>query len=191
MEKILTRLLLVLLCATTSFAQAQAKDDIPESQSKTIEFLKASGSFFVKEFYDLPKVSSVECQVLIITNVVSGKKIGCLRLTTKYNSQYSSDDYIGTLDSDEIEDCIKSLTYIKDTLLPSTPTVYTEAVYKTKDGVKLGAYYDEGKWKAYVYTKGYTSRSACFLKSDNIETFINVMNSAQQLIAEKTKKTLS
>ena len=187
MKKVLSLLIIMLCFGFYSFAQEKAKDDIPESKSKAIEFLKADGTFLVKEFYDLQKIKGVECQVLIMTNVVSGTKMGCLRLETQYRGQYSSDSYIGTLDSDELDACIKSLQYIKDTLLPSAPTVYTEAEYKTNDGVKFGAYYAKDKWTAFIYTKGYTSRSAEFLGVDNLDSFITEMQQAKILIADKTK----
>ena len=167
---------------------AQEKEEIPTSKSTTVEFLNSQGSFIIKEFYDLPKVKGVECQVLIATDVVNGSKLGCLRLTTHYSSSYSSDSYIGTLDYDELDACVKSLQYIKDTLIPSTPLVYTEVEYKTKDGVELGAFFSKNKWKAYVYTKNYTSRSAEFLDVTNIDAFISVMNQAKNLIAEKMAK---
>ena len=71
----------------------------------------------------------------------------------------------------------------------STPDVYTEVEYKTLDNLKLGAFYSnaKSKWTAFIYTKGYTSRSAEFLDSSNIATFIEVMNQAKSMIAEKTK----
>ncbi len=178
--------MVALLTSMTSFSQEQSKDAIPASKSKAVEFLKADGTLLIKEFYDLDKIKGVECQVLVITNVVTNKKMGCLRLETKYSSSYSSDNYIGTLDSDELDACIKSLQYIKETLLPSTPSVYTEVEYKTNDGVKFGAFYANNKWSAYVYTKSYTSRSAAFLNPDSIDKFIEMMQQAKNLIAEKT-----
>lgn len=186
MKKILLSLVCAIMACTSVFAQTQAKDEIPESKSKAVEFMTADGSFLVKEFYDLQKIKGVECQVLIMRNVVSGKKMGCLRLVTQYRSQYSSDSYIGTLDSDELDACIQSLEYIINTLLTSTPEVYTEAEYKTSDGVKFGAYFNKGKWTAYVYTKGYTNRSAEFLGTDTINSFIAVMRQAKDIIAKKT-----
>ena len=186
MKKILIALIAVLSCVGASFAQ-EVKE--PESKSKAIEFLSKDGSFLLKEFYDLPKVGGVECQVLIMKNIVTGDKMGCLRLETKYYSSTlnSSDSYIGTLDTDELDACIQCLTYIKDTLMPTMPDVYTEAQYTTSDGVKFGAYFNKGKWTTFVYTKGYTRRSAEFLKGENIPTFIDVMQQAKTLIAEKTK----
>ncbi|MCM1349505.1 MAG: hypothetical protein NC338_08850 [Firmicutes bacterium] len=118
--------------------------------------------------------------------MVSKKKIGCLRQEAKYSSSYSWDSYIGTLKSDELDACIQSLQYIKDTLLPSTPEVYTEVEYKTNDDVKFGVYYANNKWTAYIYTKGYTSRSAAFINTENIDKFIAVMQQAKALISEKT-----
>ncbi len=162
-------------------------NSISESKSKAVKFMTADGTFLIKEFYDLPQIKGVEFQMLIMTNVVSGKKMGCLRLTTNYCDGYSNESYIGTLDYDELEACIQSLEYIKNVLLPSAPTVYSEAEYKTNDGVKFGAYYSENKWTAFVYTKDYTSNSAEFLDADNIDSFIAVMQQAKNLIAEKTK----
>nr|DAE34984.1 MAG TPA: hypothetical protein [Caudoviricetes sp.] len=175
------------------FAQGQtAKSDEQKSNSKAIEFLQSNGTFIIKEFYDLPKVKTLECQVLILTDIVNKKKMGCLRLETVHFSSYSksADTYVGTLDFDELDACIQSLTYIKDNLLPSMPTVYTEAEYKTLDNVKLGAFYGSDKWETFVYTKGYTSRSAVFFDSASIELLISVMNQAKQIISEKVKPIL-
>lgn len=187
MKKVLILLLLTIVASATSFSQTQTKENIPGSKSKAVEFMSADGTFLVKEFYDIQKIKGVECQALIMKNVVSGKKLGCLRLETQYHSQYSDDSYIGTLDADELDACTQSLEYIKNTLLPSVPAVYTEAEYKTNDGVKFGAYWSKGKWTAYVYTKGYTSRSAVFLDVESIDSFISVMQQAKELITNQTK----
>lgn len=183
MKKILFILLSFVLMSNVAFAQESEN----ESKSKTVEFMAGCGSLMKKEFYDLPKVKGVSNQVLIITNVLTGKKIGCLRVETTYYNGRSTDSYIGTLDFEELDACVKSLTYIKDELLPTTPEVYTEVEYKTLDNLKLGAFHSKGKWTSFIYTKGYTSRSADFLDSSNIATFIEVMNQAKAMIAEKTK----
>lgn len=181
------KVVLLLLSFVVSMNVAFAQEQQDESKSKSVEFMKGSGSLIKKEFYDLPKVKSVTCQVLIMTNVVSGKKMGCLRLETSYYNGRSSDSYIGTLDYEELDACVRSLNYIKEELLPSAPAVYTEAEYKTLDNLKIGAFYSKNKWTAYIYTKGYTSRSADFIDASNVEAFINVMTQAKSLIAEKTK----
>lgn len=183
MRKILFLLVAFVLSANVSFAQ----DSKDESKSKSVEFMAGCGSLMKKEFYDLPKVKGVENQVLIMTNVLNGKKMGCLRLETSYYNGRSSDSYIGTLDYEELDACIKSLTYIKDKLLLTSPDVYTEVEYKTLDNLKLGAYYSKGKWTAFIYTKGYTTRSADFLDASNIASFIDVMTQAKSMIVEKTK----
>jgi hypothetical protein len=135
------------------------------------------------------KVKGVKCEILILTDIVNQTKLGCLRLETTYSSSYSSDSYVGTLDYDEIDACVKSLQYIKDNMLPSSPSVYTEAEFKTRDGVKFGAYFNinKSKWNAFVYTKGYTSRSAEFFDSSNIDSLIEVMNKSKVMIQEKIK----
>lgn len=169
------------LMSNTSFAQ----DTEEVSKSKTIEFLNSAGTLLKKEFYELPDVKGIKNEVLIIIDVLSGVKYGCMRLTTKYKNGVSiPDEYIGTLDYEELDACVKSLTYINEELLPTLPDCYTEVEYKTLDNLKIGAYYTS-EWKAYVYTKGYTRRSAEFLNSKHIESLISVMEQAKDMIREK------
>jgi hypothetical protein len=177
--------LFLLLLLLPMVVYSQEKE--PETKSKSIEFMSKDGAFIKKEFYDLGKIKGVTCQVLILSDMVAQKKVGCLRLETSYISQYSSDTYVGTLDSDELEACIKSLNYLVSEILPSQPTIYTEAEYKTRDGVRFGAFNDlkKGKWSAFVYTKSYTSRSAEFFDSTNISELIKIMEAAKVMIAEK------
>lgn len=181
-------LMLLILLSLPSVAQ-NAKSDMEKSDSKSISFMSSSGSFMKKEFYDITKIKGVEYQVLIMTDMLTNRKMGCLRLQTVYSSSYSSDTYIGTLDSDEIDACIQCLEKLKNEILPTQASVYTELEYKSRDGVKLGAYYDQkkGAWQAFVYTKGYTSRSAEFFTAENIPAIIDAMANAKKIITEKTK----
>lgn len=187
MKKFSTTALIIAFACFIAFSQSTNEE--PKSNSVTLEFMDNSGSFIKKEFYDLPKVKSATCQALILTDIKTNKKIGCLRLKTVYYSSYtkSSDSYIGTLDYDELDACIQSLTYIKDNLLQAPTDTYTEVEFKTRDNLKIGAFCSKGKWDAFIYTKGYTSRSAEFFDADNITSLISVMEQAKTIIEEKTK----
>lgn len=182
------KVLLITLAAfmtVAGFAQEKASDD--KSESKTLEFMSRGSSLIKKEFYDLGAVKGVKCQVLIVTNLLQNSKLGCLRLETTYTGYSTSDTYIGTLDYDEIDDCITSINFIRENILPSTPEVYTETEYSTRDNIEVGAYYNEKKaaWTAYVYTKNYTSRSAEFFDSASLSSLVEIMTKAKEMIAEK------
>lgn len=186
MKKIL--LFIALLMPMVSFAQDQKE----KSSSKTVEFLSKDGSFFKKEFYDQTAVGSsynkIDCQILIITDMKSNEKRGCLRLTTHYPSG-SNDDYIGTLDPDELDACILCLQKIQTDIATTTPEVYTEAEYKTRDGVQIGTYWNSKKkdWVIYVQTKSYTSRSMSTVDLSNLPNLIQNLNDAKETIKNKTK----
>lgn len=186
-----TKSLALAICAMFLAASSFAQQKDEESTSTTLQFMKASGSFLVKEFYDLATVKGVECKVLIITDVVSNKKIGCMRLETNYRSSYNStpDTYVGTLDADELDACIRSLNYLKDNLLSTEKEAYTEAEYKSRDKVTIGAYYDVSKktWTAYVQTKSSSTRSMKFFDTENLEALSAEMAKAKDMIREKTK----
>lgn len=178
-------ILLVTLMLTATFSFAQQEEKEQESLSKTLNFLKKDGTCLIKEFYDLETVGDVVCQVLIITDVVSNSKIGCLRLKTYSSATHIS--YIGTLDSDEIEACIKSLDYMKDSILITAPIVYTEAVFTTRDKVSIGIYYAKKDWTAFVKTRNYLNYSMQTFSSRYLDKLREQMIKAKEIILDKTK----
>ena len=187
MKKIIIVLALImpmLLCA-------QEKEE--KSNSKTLEFLSKDGSILKKEFYDLPEVGTsynkTQNQVLIITNMKTNEKMGCLRIITTYPSSSGNTDYIGTLDPDELDAAVLSMEKILNEVLPTTPTTYTEVEYKTRDGVEIGTFWKEKKseWTIYIKTKSYTSRSMSTYKSDELAKLIKNLKDAKLMISEKTK----
>jgi len=191
MKKILFLAILAIMSVTATFAQETEK----KSASKIVEFLSKDGSFLKKEFYDLPTViglygESVDCQVLIVTNLKDNSKIGCLRLTTYYISSVVNDSYIGTLDPDELDACIMCFEKIVSDITIAPPTTYTEVEYMTRDDVQLGTYWveKESEWRTYVKTKSYNSRSLTSISSENVSLLISNLMQAKQIIAEKTAK---
>ncbi|MEE0904217.1 MAG: hypothetical protein U0L68_07140 [Prevotellamassilia sp.] len=178
-------ILLVLLCSV-AVSNAQEKET-EKSQSKAVLFEESIGSLIRKDFYNLPKVPGVENQVLILKDILTGEKMGCLRMKPK---QYSSNEpCVGTLDFEELDAAIKSLSYIKENILPTTPDVYSEIVFKSKDGVQLGTYFNEKtkKWVVFIYTNSYTSRSAAYCDEKELSKMIEIMKTAKSKIQELTK----
>ena len=185
------KLLVVLALMMPMFLNAQEKEE--KSNSKTLEFLEKDGTIIKKEFYDLPSVgksyNKTDNQVLIITDLKSNEKIGCFRIITKYPTSSGIDEYIGTLDPDELDAAVLSLEKILNDIIPNTVETYTEAVYKTRDGVQIGTFWSEKKneWTLYIKTKSYTSRSMSTFKSDELTALVDNLKNAKQMIAEKTK----
>lgn len=159
---------------------AQSNKQEESSKSEVVKLLQKDGILLRKDFYDIGKVAGVTFQNVIITDISTGKKTGALRLETYYSSSLGVDTYIGTLDFDELEGCIKSLIYINDNVITSLPETYTECEYKTKDGVSLGAYVRTNKkerdWRIYIQTRSYTNRSQEFLSSEKLVEVISLLN---------------
>lgn len=185
--------LLFLIAFMIPVVSTFAQDQKEKSSSKTIEFLSKDGSFYKKEFFDLPTVGSsyykIDCQVLIISDMKAPIKRGCLRLITHYPTSSSTDDYIGTLDPDELDACIMCLEKIQSDIITSQPETYTEAEYKTRDGVKIGTYWGDKKktWTIYVQTKSYSSRSMTTVSLENLPVLIQNLKTAKSMISQKAK----
>lgn len=177
-------LLLVSLMTITSFAQAEDKGNV--SKSKAVQFMERDGSFLKKEFYYLGTIKGIACEVIITTDLKNNEKIGCLKLRTVAMGIA----YIGFLDTDELAAAIQLLEYVKDDVLPSKATTYTEVLYKSRDNVVMGAYTfangfnDDYKWRVFVKPNDYDGSFEDFNRK-HIETFIEYLKRAQSIIAEK------
>lgn len=186
MKKIL---LIVMLVSLNMMVNAQDKQE-EKSKSQVVEFLAKDGVLRTKEFYQLGSVGGAKFENLIICDVIRGTKIGALRIETSYYTSIGTDTYIGTLDADEIDACIKSLKYIKDRIAQVPPQTYTELEYQTKDGVSFGCYNKTDKkgvstWQVYIRTKKYTSRSAEYFSAEKIDEVIAILEKAKlEMIAK-------
>jgi hypothetical protein len=176
-------ILLFLIALTTGICNAQNVEKAPKSESKAVSFSSRNGSLITKTFYKLDKIGSIEFEVLLLKDEVVKDKIACLRVKT--SSYTTKDTYIGTLDYDELDACIKALNYIKDNLVTTTPTNYIESEYKSKDGVCFGTYFnDNGKWVIYVQPKSYSSYALKTITVDELGTLISRLKEASTKIKE-------
>ena len=66
---------------------------------------------------------------------------------------------------------------------------YTEAEYRTRDKVTIGAFFDTRKqeWTAYILTKNDTSQSMKLLDAESLELLKEEMVKARDLIARETR----
>lgn len=159
---------------------AYSQEKEPESKSKTIEFTSKEGALYQKEFEDIGKTGGVIFKNIYITDLIGNRVISALRLENSYYiGSGNSIDYVGTLDADELEGCIKALKYLKDNILTATPSLYTEIEYKSRDGVLIGAYSSKGSWTLFIQTKSYTQKSLTSIKIGEIDNLISNFVSAK------------
>ena len=169
-------------------ATAPQIQDEEETKSKTVDFLEKSGDLIKKEFFDIgeikgPYSTRVIFQNIVMTNVVTQRQIGALRLETESPLSNGTDTFIGTLDSDELQACIQSVKYIRDNMFTQKASTYTECEYQSRDGVLIGAYSNlrnsSVSWELYVKPQKHISRSSIYLSMDKIDELISLLEKAQ------------
>ena len=110
-------------------------------------------------------------------------------MTTKYHKYDDKyDTYAGYIDFEELDAAIKSLSYIKETILPTTPNVVTRFTFNIKDGGQLRTEFNEKtkKWVFSIYTTNYL-RSATTCDVTQLSKMIEIMKTAKSKIQELTK----
>ena len=176
------------------------------SSSKTVDFLKSHSSFTKYEFYTLPDVgkgsTKIGNDVVIITDIVSKEKVGCLRVSNigmlqSYGYGFFRNRYACVLDYDELDDLIKSCEYIQSVVLETKAGVSTVIQYATLDGLTLKAewvesnfgYFSEtgGGWNVYIKTDRYESDSSRKINMKYFPQFIQNLKDAKEVILSKLK----
>ena len=190
------RILLLLLCMPIiyTYAQEEEKEVEYKSNSHSVSFMSREGISLKKEFYSLGQIGNtgfIELEVLLLTEIlipektgVIDNKIGCLRILNTAKLDRTPITYIGTLDYDELDACIKLLEYFKDNTLNKKQDTQTEYMYQTRDKVTVGfSYgYDRGRWNIFTQTKHYTSKSIQFANISNLDDMIAKFKTALDLI---------
>lgn len=194
------RLVILFVLALTSMP-VYAQDNVVSeliSTSTAREFL-LSKKFKTKEYYELGRAKDLIFNALIITDVLSGEKVGCVQLVMEPSivvlSRYPDR---GVLDFDELDDCISYLDYVIDNLLPTAPTFHKEAVYRSRDNVTFCTAYINNtnlRKKVWALTLGTFSNKDEFI-SDSINNyydekyikqFRDILVNAKALIADKLR----
>lgn len=156
------------------------------SYENSMKFLYEEDIFYMREFYEYPNLGTrfnkIKCDAIISTDLKSKKKSGYLCFET-HNNQF----FRGVLDYDEISKCISFLNLIKENVLSTSPSVYTETDYNTNHGLRIGAYWEkeEKKWIIYIRTREYFDNSIAKIGMDRLDGLIKTLTEAKQLIDSK------
>lgn len=185
------KLVLLAAFALSSFIGTYAQEESTkeyESKSKAVAFMDKDGTLIKKEVYELEgeNIRGLSFENIVLTDVITQEKTAAMRITTfNYTQAFrNTEEFIGTLDYDELDACIQSMEYIQNNMVNDTPSVYTECGYQSRDGLSITAFWSsKNKWRLAVKTKKYISRSQTFISIDKLPQIIEKMKSARAQIS--------
>ncbi len=159
---------------------AQVKEDARE-KSKLETFSEKSGKIIQKTFIDIGKVKELKVEVLVFEDLTDNSKISGLRLEAGVYSTLGSSTKTAFLDKDEIDGLLKSLSYFKEKVFPSSPENYTEVTFSSRSGFSAGVFQDnKKKWSLVLKLEKYDSRSSVYLKDTDIDDLIRLIEKAKE-----------
>ena len=176
------KLLLLLLLVIPLGLSAQEEKEQP-SKSKTIMFQEKGNSLIERKFYEIGAIPGVEFQNIVLKDLETGSKVGSLRLITHVFSMVrkETEEFIGVIDSDELEPCIKALEFMNEIASKGIDRVdgeTTEYEYRSRDNVRICLYQSKNNWKLVIQPENYIRRSSCYLKIDVLPDIITNMKAA-------------
>jgi hypothetical protein len=135
------------------------KSQTEEKLSNVEKFSEQAGSLLEKTFLKIGSVKTLEVVVLKVKDINTGKGFSALRF--EYELPYTKDQKINAVDQDEVDALTKSMNAMF-AIFNTTKENYTEVVFKSRSGFKIGSYYSSEKTapissskneKVYVETK--------------------------------------
>lgn len=177
MKRILLTTAVIISCFIVN---AQEKSEV-----KALEFSSRSGALIKKEFYEIGELNKgdIKFDVLMFHDVIDGKSEGLLRVTTSRYTSIGEREFSGSLNYDELDGCIQSMQYIKNNIINTTPETYTEYIYRTVDGVKIGAYWSKGKneskWVVFIQSKTVSDDSMRTISVSDIDIVVDLLKNSK------------
>lgn len=178
-----TLVLLALACGCLmGFAQSE------NSKSKTVQFQLRNEGRCAFDYYLLGQDFPLEYEVMVVTEMSSGEKMGCMQITTKRKRSRHSSGYTGTIDVDELDSCINMVQYLIGRVKETPESSFSKVEFVSRDKIRLGAYYKDKLWQIYIQTEDGSPNSYEYLDDANLTRLVEFINRAKAKIAEKAEK---
>jgi len=168
--------MVVLLSFCNTFSQDLNKK---QSQSEIEGFTSQDGILLQKEFIDVGEFKKCKINIAIFTDLLANISKKGIRFEYEVKGKYSNDTKIAFLDVDEIDALIKSITIIKENVLPQIKNNYTEIQYTSRGGFIAGCYWSDKSWTGFMKIEKYDKDSYMWFKSTEFDQLLTVLNNAK------------
>jgi len=139
------------------------------------KFSDSTGALIQKEYIRVGNILDCVIDVVHYTDLVNGTKVSALRFSDALGK-------VAILDEDEIGALVISMKIIRDTVLVSAPSHYTETFFRSRCGFEAGSYYDKGVWKSYLKLRRHDNNSYTFMKKGDFDIFLKILGNARAKI---------
>lgn len=168
-----------------SFAQESNEH---ESKSNTVLFQERGNSLIERTFYNIGAIPGLEFQCVTIKNVQDGEMVGALRVITHYynNALKDTEEFIGTIDSDEMDAFIKALEYMNEIATTKEATdIITEYEFRSRDKVRFCLFTTRRKtWEIVADPLPYRRHSSWYMKVSKLPDIIEMAKKAKAQLDE-------
>src|SRR5262249_7498277 len=124
-------------------------------------------------------VAKCRIQILTLKDLLDGHKMSAIRFEFDYRASYGSDTKLAVLDADEVDAFMASIRMIREKIMPTRVTKYTEVTFKSRSGFEAGCFSKKDKWTGYVKLTQYDSNSYVFFEEGDFSKLYTMLQSAK------------
>jgi hypothetical protein len=169
---------------TSSFSQVQKAESVEKAEpaTKLEQFLSKRGRLYVKDFYKAGTVSGQYGQWITVDALIvyePGKEIEKNRglKIEVYEGGRLEKSHSSFLDLEEVESLSKAIDYMINMInkFKDTSREYTEVIFSTRGGFKIGFYQTGDKFQAFAES-GTIGNAHCFIPAESLSNLKSVID---------------
>ncbi|NGM63558.1 hypothetical protein G5B30_16740 [Sphingobacterium sp. SGG-5] len=127
-------------------------------------------------------ISKIELFLVHYRDIIAKEEIKAIHIEYEYTDGIAEYPTMmsSTIDIDELDGLIKSLEHIWDKVISTHPRNYTEVLFTSRSGIKLGCVY-RSDWYFYMKVSESDDRSIVSMRIDCLYTLLELLTKAQEM----------
>ena len=154
-------------------------EELSRSESHLVALMDTCGQLLKIESFKRESFRGYEFNTLVISEVNGTKR--WIGLCVDDSMSDPRDLHFAVIDDDEIDPLLQSLYYMRDSLLETTPSATTQAIFTTRDRLKIGVHCKANRKKWNIYMQK-AHRPAESLNEEHLAKIISALEETKEMM---------
>lgn len=142
--------------------------------------LKMPGTILRKEISDIGEIKNLKLQLVKLTNLLNNEQqFLYMRFVYQYKDINSPEVKCTYTEMSGIDELTRDFNNLQAQLFSKTSTGYSEASFRTRDGIEAGCYWSKGGWAIYMKVSASDNESYILLEKEDFNKLMSLLDLAK------------
>ncbi|MHC8949249.1 hypothetical protein [Sphingobacterium hungaricum] len=148
-----------------------------KQQSQAEVFSKKAGVLISSQFIEIGYVKTIKVLLVIYMDMINGRQEMAIRFENHFPADCSKTrvSKVGTIDEDELDVLIKSISILKNQVFQSYPEHYTEVSFLSRAGLEVGSCFADNSWDFFLKLDQNDDSTNVSLAVDDAQVLLDIL----------------